>query len=280
MNERILIFGALGRVGSAIIHALPADVPIRAADITDKAEYPANVEPVVFNFTHPPENLDYLFEGVDRMFLLWPPGVSANQALPPVIEAAADHGVKQVVFLSILGADKLKIVPHRSVEKMLEASGMDWVFIRSAYFMQNLTGMHAPEIKNQSEIFIPGGYGTLGLVDVRDVGAVGARALLEGHRNQAYSLTGAEGLTFNQVAEQFSVVLGRQVRYVNPTVFRFFRQMRKRGVPTGLVIFMIIEYTATKMGKSGLVTDEVEKLLGRLPISLKQFITDHQPVWN
>lgn len=279
MSEKILIFGALGRVGSAIIQALPRSVEIRAADIADQGDFPENVEPVIFDFNHPPADWGYLFSGVTKMFLLWPPGVSANKALPPVIEAAVANGVKQVVFLSILGADKLKVVPHRSVEKMLEESGLEWVFLRSAYFMQNLTGMHAPEIRERGEVFIPAGHGTLGLVDVRDVGAVGAKVLMEGHSNRAYNLTGGQALTFTQAAEQFTETLGRPVRYSNPSVIQFFRAMRKRGVPTGLAIFMIVEYTATKLGKSGLVTQDVEHLLGRPPISFRQFVSDHQTVW-
>lgn len=203
MTEKFLVFGALGRVGSAIIQALPTEAAIRAADITDQGDFPENVEPVIFDFNHPPDDLGYLFADMRGMFLLWPPGVAANQAMEPVIQAAAQHGVQQMVFLSILGADKLKVVPHRSVEKMIEASGMDYVFLRSAYFMQNLTGMHAPEIRDLGEIFIPAGYGTLGFVDVRDVGAVGAKALVEGHKNVAYSLTGSEALTYPQAAEIF-----------------------------------------------------------------------------
>jgi uncharacterized protein YbjT (DUF2867 family) len=241
---------------------------------------PANVEPFLFDFNHPPEDLGPLLADVQRMFLLWPPGVDVKSALGPVIEAAVKHGVKQVVFLSILAADKLKVVPHRAVEKMLEESGMSWVFLRSAYFMQNLTGMHAPEIRERDEIFIPAGKGDLGMVDVRDVAAVGAKALVEDHRNMAYSLTGAEALTFARTAEIFSDVLGRPIRYTNPPTFKFTRQMKKRGVPGGLVTFMVIEYLATKLGKSGTVTTEVEGLLSRPPRSLEEFVSDHAEVWQ
>ncbi len=279
MTDTFLIFGALGRVGSAIINALPSDALIRAADINDQGNFNKNVESVKFDFNHPPENLDYLFENVRGMFILWPPGVAAKKSMKPVIQAAADYGVKQVVFLSILGAEKLKVVPHRSVEKMIETSGMDYVFLRSAYFMQNLSGMHAPEIQQRNEIFIPAGHGTLGFVDVRDVGSVGAKALVEGHRNKIYSLTGGEALTFTQVAATFSEVLERLIEYTNPPIMRFFRQMQERGIPTGLAIFMIIEYSATKLGKSGLVTGEVEELLGRHPIPLNQFVKDHAEIW-
>ncbi len=281
MTGKILVFGALGRVGSAVIKALPETAQIVAADLDfAKASFPPNVETRVFDFNHPPRDLSPLFAGVARMFILWPPGVDVKKAMQPVIRAAAQAGVRQAVYLSILGADRLKIVPHRTVEKLLEASGMNWVFVRSAYFMQNLSGIHAPEIKNQAEIYIPAGGVTLGLVDVRDVAAVIAKSLVEDHQNRAYSLTGGQALTFEQVAREFADVLQRPVRYGNPSAICFWRHMRQRGIPAGLVAFMLIEYAATKLGKSGHVTTQVGDLLGRPPISLRQFVQDHAYIWQ
>ncbi len=174
----------------------------------------------------------------------------------------------------------MKIVPHWSVEQLLEASGMDWVFLRSAYFMQNLSGIHAPEIRETNQVFIPAGKGDIGLVDVEDVAAVGAKALLDGYKNIAYSLTGPEALTFAGIADQLSKGLSKPIEYTNPGILRFIRQMVRRGVPFGLAIFMVIEYSATKLGKSGLVTSEVENLLGRPASPLGEFISDHLSVWQ
>jgi uncharacterized protein YbjT (DUF2867 family) len=279
MKEGILVFGALGRMGSAVIKNLPEDTLIRAADLSLDGDYPSNVEAVVFDMNQQPADYASLFAGINRMFLLWPPGTSVKEVMPPLIEAAVDHGVKQVVFLSILGADKLRVVPHRSVEQMLEGSGMDWVFLRSAYFMQNLSGIHAPEIRERDEIFLPAGGGEIGLVDVRDVAEVAAKALLEGHKNKAYSLTGPTALTFSEIADVFSDVLGRKITYANPGVLRFQREMRQRDVPGGLAAFMVIEYLMTKLGKSGLVTDEVERQLGRPATPLDKFVADFADCW-
>jgi uncharacterized protein YbjT (DUF2867 family) len=162
---------------------------------------------------------------------------------------------------------------------MLEESGMDWVFLRSAYFMQNLSGIHAPEIRDNNEIYLPAGNGEIGLVDVRDVAAVAAKALLEGHKNQAYSLTGSVAMTFTEIAVVFSEGLGRKITYSNPGAIRFHRDMRQRGIPGGLAIFMVIEYLMTKLGKSGLVTNEVEKQLGRPATPLKRFVADYAECW-
>ena len=281
MCDKFLVLGARGRVGSQIIKALPANVQVKAADVDMRAaDLPGNVEPVSFDLTQPPEDWSAIFEDVRGMFLLWPPGVDVKKSVLPFIKAAAQHSVRQAVFLSILSADKLRIVPHRAVERALEASGMAWVFLRSAYFMQNLSGMHAQEIREQDEIFIPAGSGRLSMVDVRDVAAVGAKALLEGHANIAYELTGPEALSFKQLAEQLSAVLGRPIRYGNPAGLRFWRSMRQRGIPAGLVAFMLVEYAATRLHLSSRVTDGVERLLGRPATSFTAFAEQNLPAWQ
>lgn len=280
MREGILVIGALGRMGLAVINTLPAGTPIRAADLSEGEGLPPHVEAVVFDIARQPADYDRLLAGIERIFLIWPPGTSTNAVMPPLIQAAAAREVKQVVFLSILGADKLKIVPHRAVEKMLEESGMDWVFLRSAYFMQNLSGIHADEIRKQDEIFLPAGNGRIGMVDVRDVAAVAAKALLEGHKNIAYNLTGPAAMTFSEIARVFSEVLGRKITYSNPGGLRFWRRMRQRGVPGGLAAFMMIEYLMTRLGKSDVLTDEVKKQLGRPATPLKRFVADYADCWE
>ena len=122
-------------------------------------------------------------DGRQRMFLLWPPGTDVQRDVKPVIEAAAARGVRQVVFLSILGAERIRVVPHRRVEQMLEASGMDWVFLRASYFMQNLSGVHRDDIRLRNEIFLPAGNGKTSFVDVRDVAGVAVHALLHGTKD-------------------------------------------------------------------------------------------------
>jgi len=62
------------------------------------------------------------------------------------------------------------------------------------------------------------------------VTAVGVRALTEeGHRNTAYALTGGEALSYYEVADRFSEVLGREIRDANPSVLIFIRHMREQG---------------------------------------------------
>ena len=153
------------------------------------------------------------------------------------VEVAA-VGVEQIVFLSILGSQKIGVVSRRRIERLLEASGIDRVFLRATHFMQNLSGVHRDDIRLRDEVFLPVGDGKTSFVDVRDVAAVAARALLRGTRNAANDLTDPEALDYDDVASTFSVALGRRITYRRPSALGFVRVTRQRGAATAFALFM------------------------------------------
>ncbi len=279
-GDDIFVMGATGNVGGEIARQLSAAGAAFTVGVRRPDAFPTlpGARPAHFDAGDPATfgTLD----GARRLFLLWPPGTDVRRDVLPVIQAARARGVRQVVFLSILGAERLRVVPHRRVEEHLEASGLDWVFLRASYFMQNLSGVHRDDIRLRRELFLPAGHGRTSFVDVRDVAAVGVRALLDGHRNVAHNLTGGEALTYDEVAGVFSVTLGRRITYTNPSPWRFVRESRARGVKTSFALFMLAEYTAAKFGLAGEVTPDVQTLLGRPPIRLRRFAEDFREVWR
>jgi uncharacterized protein YbjT (DUF2867 family) len=100
------------------------------------------------------------------------------------------EGVEQVVFLSLLGAEKNSIVPHRAVEDHLrEMTGISWTFLRPSFFMQNLENAHEDDIKKLNHIIVPAGSGTTSFIDGRDIAAIAAKVLSEDislHDRKAY----------------------------------------------------------------------------------------------
>lgn len=275
-----LVTGATGRVGGAILRELlAAGAPARAA-VRDpaKAKVPPGAEPVALDLADP-ATFGPALDGVERLFLLWPPGTNATRDLPPFVDAAKAAGAKQVVFLSISGAEKIGVVPHRSVERLLERSGLAWVFLRPTYFMQNLSTVHRDDIRLRDRISLPAGRGRTSFIDVRDVGAVGALALLEGHENVAHTLTGGAALTFDEVADILGVVLARRIVYHSPNPLVFVREERAHGTSLGMALFMTVEYTAARLGFADPLTDDVRRLLGRPPTSFRAFAEDERAAW-
>ncbi|HEV2122374.1 MAG TPA: hypothetical protein VGW38_06335, partial [Chloroflexota bacterium] len=81
-------------------------------------------------------------------------------------------------------------------------------------------------------------------------------------------------------AEVFTRVLGRRIVYPNPSPLRFWRCMRARGHPADYVTVMLGLYTVARLGLAAHLSPEAERLLGRPPISLEQFVRDYADAWR
>ena len=123
MEAPILVIGALGNVGIQVVNALQAaGRTIRAADrdLTRlRDSFGKSVECVRFDFSQP-ETFAQTFEGVERMFLMRPPQISnVKRDMFPAIDAARQAGVKYIVFLSVIGIEKMTFIPHYKLETYL-----------------------------------------------------------------------------------------------------------------------------------------------------------------
>ncbi len=284
MSATILVTGAPGNVGTPLVRellALGASVRVAAHNVeTARAEFGSAVEIVRFDFREPATF--GAFDGIERMFLLRPPAIAdVKGVIAPALQAAHGRGVRHVVFLSIQGADKNRLVPHRKIEDALRASALDWTFVRAAYFMQNLSTTHAADIRERDEILIPAGRRSrTAHVDVRDVAAVAARALVEdGHAGRAYTPTGPAALTYDEVAGALTAELGRTIRYENPGPLAYWRRMRERGMPRMMVVVTIGIYAAARFGLAAGLTDDIARIVGRPPITFAQFAHDSREAW-
>jgi len=283
-SHPILITGATGNVGREIIKILHEQQhSVRAAVVSDEdAKRLADSIPYQrFDFTDA-GTYQETFTGVKKMFLMRPPHISnIERDMKPAIDYAIQSGVEHIVFLSLLGAEKNKIVPHAKVEKILLDSPVDYTLLRCGFFMQNLSTTHRQDIQEHSDIFIPAGKGKTAFIDVRDIAAVAAKTLMEpGHERQVYPLTGSEALDYYQVAEIMTQHLGRSIVYSNPSLPHFFWRFWRRGYPFGYIGVVSAIYLTTRFGMADTITPHTEELLGRAPITLKQFVQDFSPVWR
>lgn len=285
MNRPVLVTGATGTVGREVILALTRlGVRVRAA-VTDPVRARISLGPdidlVHFVFgieaTYAPA-----FERIGAVFLMRPPQISdARHLINPAIDAAKQAGVRAITFLSLQGAERNPLVPHYAIERHLERSGLEYTFLRAAFFMQNLATTHRDDIRLHDDLMIPAGSGKTAFIDVRDVAAVAALTLTRsGHAGQAYELTGSAALTYDEVAITLSHVLGRHISYAHPNVVQFWARLHERQQTVALVLVMTVLYAAAALGQAGHLTGEVKRLLGRDPVLFLQFAQDYAGVWQ
>jgi uncharacterized protein YbjT (DUF2867 family) len=284
MSSTILITGATGTVGEAVVRQLQDQqidcrVAVRQPDRA-QALFGDRVEAVQFDFLDS-ATFPSTFDGITRLFLVRPPALSDVKQIAPALAAAKAAGVEQVVFLSLLGVERNRIVPHAAIERYIQELELPFTFLRAGFFMQNLSTTHREDIQQRDDIFLPAGSGKTSFIDARDIAAVAVLALTKpGHTSKAYPLTGNQALDYFQVAEILTEVLDRPIRYSRPGLLKFIWTMRDRGLSLDFVLVMAGIYTTTRFGLAKTITPNVKQLLGRSPISLRQFVEDYQSVWQ
>lgn len=280
MAKKILITGATGNVGFETIQSLlkmdqDLDIVAGVRDLTkEKSRFNAlAVNVVAFDFEKE-ETFANALEGVSVLFLLRPPQIAdAKKYFQPLIDAAKVAQIEHIVFLSVQGADKNKVIPHHKIEQIILQSGIPFTFLRPAYFMQNFLTTLKKDLVEKSEIYLPAGKAKFTIVDLVDVGEVGARILLnpEKHINQAYGLTNDELLTFGEMAFQLSTALGKKIRFGSPNLVAFFVRKKKEGVPSMFILVMIMLHYLPRFSAAPALSNSIEAILGRAPGSFREF---------
>jgi uncharacterized protein YbjT (DUF2867 family) len=282
----ILVTGATGNVGRAVVEVLlGAGRTVRATGRSRDSVsrmFGDRVESVALDFTDP-STWATAFTGVRRMFLLRPPQLGKpKEQMFPALEFARAQGVEHIVFLSLQGAEKNKVVPHAAIESWLRQSGIRWTFIRASFFHQNLSTTHLTDIRDRSDLVVPAGRGATAFVDAQDVGAVAATALLNSRRyaDQALTVTGDEALTYARIAQILTAELGRPIRYARPGALRYLIHARRNlRMPWGMVLVTVAIYTTARLGMAAGLTDTVREVLGHEPIRFDQFAHRERDCW-
>jgi len=275
--NKILVLGAHGTVGSALVQALQAQ---RRTVAKATSRTPQSADQVHLNLLTG-EGLASAFDGVDRAFLLSPPGhVNQDELLGPVIEAARGQGLKKVVLMSAMGADADESAPLRKAERLLEGSGLAWNVIRPNWFMQNFSSYWLHGILQQGAILLPTGSARGSFIDARDIADTAAALLTgHGHDNRAFDLTGAQALDHAQVAAVLSQETGRAIRYEDITPEDMRVSLLQAGLPAPYVEFMLLILGFFKAGYAERTTDAVPLITGHAPRSLQQYAHDYRGSW-
>ena len=219
----VLVTGATGRVGRHVVDQLvKRGAPVRVLTRDpSKADFPAGVV-VVQGDLLDIDALRAAFDGVSTFVLL--NAVTGDEFTQAIIalNVAREAGVKRVVYLSVIHADRFVNVPHFAVksgaEQMLKQMGFSATILRPTYFIDN-EHMIKDVVLGHGVYPMPIGSKGVAMVDARDIAEVAAIELIR--RDQApatlpietINLVGPDTLTGPDVAAIWSDVLGRPVVY-------------------------------------------------------------------
>jgi uncharacterized protein YbjT (DUF2867 family) len=285
MAGRVLVLGATGNVGSALVAALARRGEEVAAATRRPGDGGAESRAVIrvkFDYDDP-STFAAALSGVDRVFLAVRPGDDeADRTAIPFIDAAKRAGVRRVVALTAMGVENLDGAALRIIERHLEQSGLAWTYLRPNFFMQIfareplVTGIRAAGV-----LCVPAGDAGVSFIDVRDIADVAAAALTaSGHEGQAYMLTGPGALTHGEVAALLAGCTGRPIRYEPLDEDRARALLSGSGLPPARVERLLGFYRLVRSGWCSPVSPVVASVLGRPPRSMAAFVREHATVWT
>jgi uncharacterized protein YbjT (DUF2867 family) len=285
---KILVTGATGTIGTYVVdQLLRRKVNFRAAyhdsAKASKINLPG-VETVQIDNAKL-ETISASLAGVEKLFLLTPGLQETDKIISNYVDEARKAGVKRIVNLSVMGAGSgLRTIGgrlHREAEKAIEASGISYTHLRPNYFMQNFVNFYAQNIRDQNAFYLPLSDAKISFVDIRDVASVAVESLIsEGHDGSAYTITGPDTLSCHEVAQILSRVTGRKITYVSISEEDTRQRLKAIGMPSDVVDYLVYSYKFTREGNFSMVTNIIEQVTGKRPISFKQFATDNKEAFS
>ena len=208
--------------------------------------------------------------GMDAVYVVYQPDLAVPQApddIRALVEVAKQQGVRKLVLLSGRGVKEAK-----AAERIVADSGLDWTFVRAAWFNQNLSEGDFAHMTQTGVIALPMGDAVEPIIDVDDIAEVVVAALTDTrHNGEAYDLSGPEALTHDQIAEELSRAAGREVRYQPISLDEFRDYLGAAQVPGDYIDLLAYLFEVTVSGVNAQPTGDVERVLGRPAKSFREF---------
>lgn len=272
---RIAVIGATGTIGQAVTEELASSGMSDVVAISrrvDAASLPPGVRAMQADLTNA-ESLDGALAQVDAVFLVWTAG---PDAAPAAIERIARHA-RRIVLLSapyktphpLFQQPNPMAAMQARIEGLIEASGVEWTFLRPGMFAANAIGWWAAQIRKGDVVRWPYGEAATAPIGERDIAAVAVRVLQDdGHAGRDYVLTGPESLTQAQQVSIIGQVLGRDVvlEEIPP------EQARAELPFPPMAMNMLLDAWRAAVGLPAFLTNDVAQITGRQPHTFREWV--------
>ena len=284
-HNALLVTGAAGRTGGYAanlllerghhVRALVHRFDDRAAALRDRGA------DVVVGDLHDIDVVRAAADGVRAAYFVYPISPGLLEATTTFAQAAAEAGVTAIVNMSQISArraaasDAARI--HWLGERVLDWSPIAVTHLRPTYFAEWFTIFGAKGIREEGVLRLPFGDGRHAPITAEDQGRVIA-AILENpeqHAGQTYPLFGAVEMNHYQIADAISEVLGRPVRYEPTEIPDWIESIKALGFPDFLAQHLSNVAVDYQNGIFAGSNDLVERIGGKKPTTVGEFITDH-----
>jgi uncharacterized protein YbjT (DUF2867 family) len=219
--------------------------------------------------------------GIDALLL-----INSGHNLAVQDEAAAKAantaGVKHLVKLSSYDAREQNIgtgVWHAQGETAIRATGIPFTFVQPSGFMVNAL-FWAKSIKCAGVVRTSTGDGKIPFIHSGDIADVIMKALTtRGFIGACLPITGPEALSYAEMTAKIGSVIGKSLRFEPISDDEERQQLIAVGELEPSIEAHLSIYRSIREGRLAVVTDTVERVLGRKPIAFDQWVRENIAVF-
>jgi len=279
----IVVTGATGHYGRRVVEGLLTRLPAskigvsvrdpkKAADLAAKG---VRVHRASFD---DPASLADAFDGAEQVLLV-SANVLGNEALRlhgNAVQAAKDAAVKRILYTSHQAASPTSKVAfardHAATEALLKASGVSFVSLRNGFYAESSL-YQLGGLKETGKLALPED-GPVSWTVRDDLAEAGVAALTDLSLFDGITapLTASRTYTFADFARMASGILGREISRETVSEEAYRIGALQRGFPEPLVGMLISMFEAIRDGEFDVVDPTLERVLGRRPMELEQFL--------
>jgi NAD(P)H dehydrogenase (quinone) len=293
-NGPILVTGAAGQLGAVgrtvcgllLDRGLPVRAMVRREDDRAAALRAVGAEVVVGDLLEPAD-VYRVVSGCRRVYFGMSVSAGYLEATVTMAAVAREVGVDTVVNMSQMTVSQMSIQnttpspqqrQHWLSEQALAWSGLPVVTIRPTVFLEGfflpLTG---PTVRSRGRIELPFGQGKTNPVATADVARVVAAILADPapHLGRIYELTGPRSQEMRGIAREYSDALNREVTYSDISPADWERELKRAGLPEHLTRHLVTMAELNRAGRYDRMADGVERVTGRPPMSVREFVSLH-----
>ncbi|MBB4261344.1 NmrA family NAD(P)-binding protein [Bradyrhizobium sp. CIR3A] len=286
----ILVTGGTGRQGGSgravAENLLRRGQAVRALvrGIDERSDYLKSLgaEIVVADYSNY-QSLLVALDGIESAYFCYPVTAGISEAAGLFATAGREQGLKRIVDLSLAATRPDSPSPQGRAqwvaEKIFDWAGFDGVHLRvAAFFMENLSFINGRSVREHGRIANSFGNHPLSWISGADVGAIAAALLAAPSLTDQRVVTtgGVERLSYPQIAEIASSVLGKPVLYqeLSPDQWReeLISESRAKGVENARgADHLVAQSIALRQRAPSPITSHVKDLAGIEPTSMSRF---------
>jgi NAD(P)H dehydrogenase (quinone) len=287
----ILVTGATGQYGTKVLeHLLTKEIeaPRISALVRDATKgqplQDQGIELRVGNYADV-DSLVRALQGVDTLLLVSSNdrGAVENRTAHHlnVIQAAKTAQVKHLVYTSFVTKPAFQnsaiagfLTSHAQTEQAIKDSGLTYTILQNGIYLEMIPIFAGAQVAETGVILFPAQAGKANWVLRAELAEAAAHVLTtQGHENKTYVLVNTEATSFQDIAQDLSEHLGKDIRYQSPPVEEFQAILQQAGVPEVYIGMFAMWASAVAQGMLEVEDSTLATFLGRQPTTTAQFIT-------